>query len=61
LRACKNLGRHVLLFEWDLGVYPELLQPLLDVLGEQTNPTNEENSDPNAHVQKKFRFDLDCE
>jgi hypothetical protein len=45
LRACKNIRRHVLQFELDLHVYVELLQPLLDVLEEQTNPMEEENSD----------------
>jgi hypothetical protein len=50
MRACKNLGRHVLILELDLDVYVELLQPLLDVLKEQTNLAKEENSDPNALV-----------
>ncbi len=42
---CKNLGRHVLFLELDLDVYVELLQPVLVVLEEQINPTEEENSD----------------
>jgi hypothetical protein len=61
MRVCKNLGRHVLLLEPNLDVYVELLQPLLDVMEEQTNLAEEENSDPNALVQKKARLDLDCE
>jgi hypothetical protein len=49
------------LLELDLDVYVKLLQLLLDVLEEQTNPTEKANSDPNVLVQKKFRFDLNCE
>jgi hypothetical protein len=33
----------------------------LDVFEEQTNVAKEENSDPYAPVQKKSKFDLDCE
>ncbi len=61
MRACQNLGRHVLLLELDQDVYLELLQPLLDVLEEQTNAAKEENSDLDALVQKKPRFNFDCE
>ncbi len=49
------------MFELDHDVYLELLQPLLNVIQEQTNVVEEENNDMDAHVQKKFRFDLDCE
>jgi hypothetical protein len=48
------------LFELDQDVYLELLQPLLDVIEEQTNAMEEEKNDPNALVQKKYRFNLDC-
>lgn len=61
LRTCQNLGRHVFLLELDLDVYLELLQPLLDEFEEQTNPMEEENSDPDVPMQKKSRFNLDCE
>jgi hypothetical protein len=49
------------LLEPDLDVYLELLQLLLDVLEEQTNPVEEENNNPNVLVQKKSRLDLDYE
>ncbi len=42
-------------------MYVELLQPLLDVLEEQTNLVEEENSDPNVLVQKKSKLDFNCE
>ncbi len=60
LKACQNLRRRVLLFELDQDVYLELLQSLLDVIEEQTNAMEEEKNDPNALVQKKYRFNLDC-
>jgi hypothetical protein len=60
LKACQNFRRRVLLFELDQDVYLELLQSLLDVIEEQTNAMEEEKNDPNALVQKKYRFNLDC-
>jgi hypothetical protein len=45
LKACQNFGTHVFLLELDRDVYLELLQLLLDVLEEQTNAAEEENSD----------------
>jgi hypothetical protein len=47
--------------ELDLDVYVELLQPLLGVLEEQTNVTEEENNNLNVLVQRKSKLDFDCE
>jgi hypothetical protein len=49
------------LLEPNLDVYVELLQPLLDVLEEQTNPAEEENSDLDVLMQKKANLNFDCE
>jgi hypothetical protein len=49
------------LVEPNFDVYLELLQPLLDICEEQTNPAKEENSDPDEPMQKKSKFTFDCE
>jgi hypothetical protein len=61
LKTCQKLGRHFLLLELDRDIYLELLQPLLDVIQEQTNVVEEENNDLDVPVQKKFRLNFDCE
>jgi hypothetical protein len=59
LKACQNLERYVFLLKPLYDVYLELLQPLLDVIKEQTNVAEEENSELHVLVSKKFKFDID--
>lgn len=61
LTACQSLGKYAFMNEVDHDVYEELLAPLLKDSPIKTNVVEDDNSNPNAHVQKKSWIDLDCE